>query len=236
MPLWSSSICCSTFRKYYCIICASPTIFQDLSSFLQKSLDGSTKTLHQWRMLDWVGCMGSMNRNDQRISQLTASTAAKLVFFKALCTLTQRSVNCESECIWQCEGSVTVWRLVPQWEILCLPCVGSLRQGAAIMTGGDTFIFRCNCSFSYLPSKITFYCYVWKPSPLCKITVYQMGTVSWRWFSIEYFTALCLLGNIHFCSSLCWPTEVTGFHSLLMQSLGPLIKDAATQTFRFEEH
>lgn len=141
------------------------------------------------KMLDWTVCMGFMNWNDGWTSQPTASTAAKLIFFKAVCTLTQCSANCESECVWQCDSSVTVWRLVSRWETLCLACVASLRQGAAVTTRGDTFIFRCSCSFSYLPSKITLYCYVWKPSALRKITAYQMGTVTWRWFSIEYFTA-----------------------------------------------
>lgn len=88
-----------------------------------------------------------------------ASTAAKLIFSTAMCTLTQCLANCESKGTQQCEGNVTVWQLVPQWESHARILLTPLHQGAAIMTGRDTSIFRCNCSFSYLPSKITRYCY-----------------------------------------------------------------------------
>lgn len=170
--------------------------------------------------------MGPRSTKHWWISKLPASTAClKLILSTAMYTLTQCLAKCESESIQQCEGNVTVWQSVSQWKSHAWILLTPLRQGAAIMTGGDTSIFRCNCSFSYLPSKITRYCYVWKPSPLCKITVYQMGVVSWPWFSVEYFTAVGFMGNIHFCSSVSWLTGVIGFSSLLILSFDPAISD-----------
>lgn len=106
---------------------------------------------------------------------------------------------------------LTVWRQCnslaagsPSGKSCAWLALAPLRQGAAIMTGGDTSIFRCNCSFSYLPSKITHFFL------LCvkTFTTVQNYCVS------DGSSFLALLFNRIFHSSL-----LAGKHPFLLQSL-----------------